>query len=145
MQQIYTNRKPPKCYFITDYRQLDFLAKKLIFFISPFNMAPAFMEIVTLYMCSNAQLRPTGWNHMDCSPPGSSVHGILQARVLEWSAISLQRIFLTQGWKPHLLCLLHWQADSLPLAPPGKPHCVYVVYIFYIQREETEKESQSAE
>ena len=33
----------------------------------------------------------------------------------------LQGIFLTQGWNLHLLCLLHWQAGSLPLAPPGKP------------------------
>ena len=33
----------------------------------------------------------------------------------------LQGIFLTQGSNPHLLCLLHWQADSLPPAPPGKP------------------------
>ena len=32
----------------------------------------------------------------------------------------LQGIFLTQGLNPHLLCLLHWQVDSLPLAPPGK-------------------------
>ena len=32
----------------------------------------------------------------------------------------LQGIFLMQGWHPHLLCLLHWQADSLPLAPPGR-------------------------
>ena len=29
----------------------------------------------------------------------------------------LQRIFLTQGSNPHLLCLLHWQVDSLPLVP----------------------------
>ena len=28
---------------------------------------------------------------------------------------------MTQGWNPCLLCLLHWQAGSLPLAPPGKP------------------------
>ena len=28
------------------------------------------------------------WDRMDCSPPGSSVHGILQARTLEWVAIS---------------------------------------------------------
>ena len=27
----------------------------------------------------------------------------------------------TQGSNPYLLCLLHWQAGSLPLAPPGKP------------------------
>ena len=32
----------------------------------------------------------------------------------------LQGIFLIQGLTPRLLCLLRWQADSLPLAPPGK-------------------------
>ena len=60
---------------------------------------------------------------MDCSPPGSSVHGIHQARVLEWVATHslLQAIFPTQGPDPSLLCLLHWQVHSLPLAPPGKP------------------------
>ena len=30
---------------------------------------------------------PTLWNPMDCSPPGSSVHGILQATILEWVAV----------------------------------------------------------
>ena len=46
---------------------------------------------------------------------------ILHARILGWVAISSsRRIFLTQGLKPHLLCLLHWQAGSLPLAPLGK-------------------------
>ena len=35
--------------------------------------------------------------------------------------VLLQAIFPTQGLKPHLLCLLKWQAGSLPLAPPGKP------------------------
>ena len=34
---------------------------------------------------------PTLGNSMDCSPPGSSVHGILQARILEWVAISFSR------------------------------------------------------
>ena len=33
----------------------------------------------------------------------------------------LQAIFPTQGSNLSLLCLLHWQAGSLPLAPPGKP------------------------
>ena len=33
----------------------------------------------------------------------------------------LQGFFPTQGLNPHLLCLLHWQVGSLPLAPPGKP------------------------
>ena len=35
-----------------------------------------------------AQLCPTLRNPMDCSPPGSSVHGIFQARVLKWGAIT---------------------------------------------------------
>ena len=60
---------------------------------------------------------------VDCSPPGSSVHGILQARVPEWVAMSSSRgIFLAQGSNLSLLCLLHSQADSLPRRPPGKPH-----------------------
>ena len=41
---------------------------------------------------------------MDCSPPGSSVHAILQARILEWVAmLSSRGIFPTQGWNPHLV------------------------------------------
>ena len=39
-----------------------------------------------------AQSRPTLWDPMDCSPQGSSVHGILQARILEWGAISFSNI-----------------------------------------------------
>ena len=38
-----------------------------------------------------AQSCPTLCNPMDCSPPGSSVHGIFQARILEWVAISFSR------------------------------------------------------
>ena len=38
-----------------------------------------------------AQSYPTLWHPMDCSPPGSSVHGILQARILEWVAIPFSR------------------------------------------------------
>ena len=33
----------------------------------------------------------------------------------------LQGFFLIQGSNPHPLCLLHWQASSLPFVPPGKP------------------------
>ena len=44
--------------------------------------------------------------------PGSSVHGISQAGILEWVAILLQGISLTQGSNQRLL---HWQMDSLSL------------------------------
>ena len=63
----------------------------------------------------------TLFNLMDCSQPGSSVHSILQARVLEWVAMPYSReIFPTEALNPHLLHLLHWQMSSLLLAPPGK-------------------------
>ena len=59
---------------------------------------------------------------MDCSPPGSSIQGILQARILEWVAISYSR---GSSWSrdriQHVLCLLHWQADSLPQCHLGRP------------------------
>ena len=43
-----------------------------------------------------------------------------------WSGLPslLQGIFPTQGWHLHLLCLLYWQAGSLPLMPPGKPSVI---------------------
>ena len=47
---------------------------------------------------------------------GASVHGIFQAGILEWVAISFSRgIFLTQGWNLHLQRFLYWKADSFPL------------------------------
>ena len=58
---------------------------------------------------------------MDCGPQGCTVHGIFQARILEWVAISLQGIFPTQGSNLHRLSLLHWQVDSLPLSRLGGP------------------------
>ena len=46
---------------------------------------------VCVCVCVCAQLCPTLCNPMDCSLPGSSVHGISQARILEWVAISSSR------------------------------------------------------
>ena len=70
--------------------------------------------------CSVTSVMSTVCDPMDCSLPGSSVHGILQARILEWAAIALlQGIIPTQG--QNWVCLLHWQEGSLPLVPPGKP------------------------
>ena len=64
---------------------------------------------------------PTLCDPMDCSPPGSSVHGDSPGKNSEVGCHALQRIFLTQGSNPRLLHLLNWQAGSLPLVPPGKP------------------------
>ena len=58
---------------------------------------------------------------MDCSLPGSSIHGIFQARILEWVAISFSRGSSPLRDWTCLLQLLHWQADSLPLSHLGDP------------------------
>ena len=59
---------------------------------------------------------------VDCSLPGSSVHGILQARRLASFAMTFSRGSSRPRDRTHIsFCLLHWQAVSLPLAPPGKP------------------------
>ena len=80
------------------------------------QILPTFVLVKSLQSCL------TLCNPVDCSLPGSSVHGILQARILEWVAMSFSRgIVPIQGSNPCLLCLLHWQMSSLPLEPLGKP------------------------
>ena len=64
-----------------------------------------------------AQSCPTLCNLMDCSLPGSSIHGIFQARVLEWVAISFSRGASWPGIKPGFPKL---QADAFLCEPPGK-------------------------
>ena len=67
------------------------------------------------------KLCPILCDPMDHSPPGSSVHGILQARILEWVAMPSSKKERSNLCR---LCLLHSQAGSLPLVPPGKPQWV---------------------
>ena len=59
-----------------------------------------------------AQLRPTLSDPMDCSLPGSSVHGIFQARVLGWGAIAFP-IKLVKMVN-FMLCIFYKELESLP-------------------------------
>ena len=63
--------------------------------------------------CLVVQLSPTLCNPKDCSPPGSSVHGILQAKILEWIAIPFSRGSFNPGMEPGSPPL---QADSYRLS-----------------------------
>ena len=71
--------------------------------------------------CSVGESCPTLCDLTDCSPPGSSVHGILPARMLEWvgSHFLLQEIVPTQGLNSSLSFLPHSQVSSLPLSHLG--------------------------
>ena len=65
------------------------------------------------------QLCPTLCNPTDSSPTGSSIPGILQARILEWVAIPIFRGSSPPSIEPGSSAL---QADSLLSEPPGKPN-----------------------
>ena len=72
----------------------------------------------TMWKCYSFSRVWLFFDHMDCSLPGSSVHGIFQARILEWVAISFSRrsSWLRIEWWSSAL-----QADFLLSEPPGKP------------------------
>ena len=99
----------------------DLTSHALIFFqaisaLIPVNILP----VILFVLCLVARLCPALCDAMDCSLPGSSVHGILQARILEWVAMPSSRgssclvIELESLMSPAL-------AGSLPLVPPEKP------------------------
>ena len=56
--------------------------------------------LISVLACSVTQSCPTLCDPMDCNLPGSSVHGILQTRILEWVAIYFSRRF---SWPRNLL------------------------------------------
>ena len=77
-------------------------------------------------LCAKSlQSHSTLCNSVDCSLLDSSVHEILQARILEWVAMPSSKGSSQPRDRNHihLLCLLHWQVGSLPLAPSRKPPC----------------------
>ena len=66
---------------------------------------------------------PTLCDSMDCSPSSSSVHGILQAKILEWVAKLSSRGSSQPRDRTRVSCIFCiGRRILLPLAPPGKPH-----------------------
>ena len=71
--------------------------------------------------CSVTSSCPTLCDLMDCSQPGSSVHGIFQARILEWVAISSPGDLPDPGIEPRSLASPAFVGRFFTTAPPGKP------------------------
>ena len=81
------------------------------------------VDICHYYCCLVTKPRLALWDPMDCSLPGSSVHGILQARILEWVAISLSRgSFQHRDWT-YVSCIA---GGFFTAEPPGKTICYYI-------------------
>ena len=68
------------------------------------------------------------YDPMDCSLPGSSVHGISQARILKWVPFPSPWDLPNPGIKPGSPAL---QADSLPTETPGKKYDSMSTYKYY--------------
>ena len=81
------------------------------------NQIPPFSSFKYIQV-SVAQSCPTLFDPMDCSPTGTSVHGILQARILDGLSFPSPGDLPDLGIEPTSPAL---QADALPSEPPGKP------------------------
>ena len=76
--------------------------------VSVYSQVEYSIRVIRHVPAKTLQSCPTLCDPLDSSPPGFSVRGILQARILEWEAIPFSRIS-SQGWNLCLLCLLYWQ------------------------------------
>ena len=74
-----------------------------------------------LCVCVRSLSCSTLLQHMDCSPPGSSVHGIFQARILEWVDISISRGSSRHRDQTHISFLA---GGFFNTEPPGKPNTI---------------------
>ena len=93
------------------------LYETLTLFNSHFVLLNSFLFlirfIITTSLCTLTKSDLTLWEHMDCSSPGSSAHGISQARIQEWVAITFSRASFQPRDRTHVSCigrqiLYHW-------------------------------------
>ena len=79
--------------------------------VPPFSAAAA----------KSLQSCPTLCDHIDGSPPGSSIHGIFQARVLEWGAIAFSPPFSATAATAKSLQSCPTLCNPIDSSPPGSP------------------------
>ena len=104
----------------------------IVLFLMAYKLRGVTISCCAVCVCLVAQSCVTLCDPMACSPPGSSIHRIFQARMLECVAIFLlQGIFLTQ-WSNLFPCLLHckWNVMALPTEPSRKPSSVLRTKLF---------------
>ena len=90
------------------------------------------LKSIFVLVCSVAQLCPTLCYPMNCSPPGSSVHGLLQARILEWVAISSFRESSPPSDQTSISCMgrqvfYHWTTREANQRVSVHPNSYFVL------------------
>ena len=78
--------------------------------------------VVALACAQSLQLCPALCNHMDCSPPGSSVHRILLARIVEWVAMPSSRGYSQPTDWTQVFCIFLIAGEFFTTEPLGKPN-----------------------
>ena len=122
---VWASNHHPVLFNLWKINCLKFIASVLNEFIVKLQENGNILVLYVKHVCMRGKLLQscqTLWDPMDCSPPGSSVCGDSPGKNTAVGCHALlQGIFLTQGLNLCLVCLLDWQAGSLPLVPPGKP------------------------
>ena len=116
----------PRIVFLNFGRVLSFSSQRDVRTVSNASLRSSNILILLLLMITLfvhvcvlvAQLCPTLCNPTNCTPPGSSVHGILQARILEWVAIPFSR---GSSWPRDWTQVSCITGRFFPSEPPGKP------------------------
>ena len=109
------------CYEISKGGRLfEFGSKQILW--SKFCHVLTEICILYMYRVESLQSCPALCGPMDCSPPGSSVHGIIQARMLEWVAIPFPRDLPNSGIEPASPALA---GRLFTTDPPEAPVTIY--------------------
>ena len=112
--------------FIGVQDKVKFMLLQSVFFFS-FSEIHLYRDAARL----PAQSCLTLCNPRDCSPPGSSVHGIFQTRILDWVAISFSRGSSASRDPTCILCTSALAGRFFTTVPPGKPSVL--IYIDMLQ------------
>ena len=123
---LYKNRNDLAICFLNGSCNYVFIIVYIIFYQSNENWSFLCLYSHACRHAKSLQSCLTLWDPVNCSPPGTTVHGIFQARILEWVAMPSSRGSSWPGDRTSVSCLLHWQACALLLAPPGNPISYYL-------------------
>ena len=116
-----------KVYKTLEFTLITLFSWSLPLTLTSWHMSEEKIDCYRGYECVCAQLYPILCELMDCSPPGSSVHGTSQARILQWVAIPFSKDLPDPAIEPASPAL---QVDSLLLSHQGIPIRGYSKRIF---------------
>ena len=115
------------CFFVIESESCSLLSNSLPASWTVACQTPLSLELFRQEYCSGELFPSTGdlsSPGVNCSLPDSSVHGILQARILEWVAYPFSRG--SSQPRNRTGVFRNWQADSLPSEPPGRKLTIHI-------------------